>query len=97
MKITKIIIIGALALIGLRNNANAQSLEVPTGPFLDSAHYVPPHPLKKNYGKNPKHVSNSTNKIVTKKTDTKKGTKRKILKTEKIFKKNKQKNNIHKK
>jgi hypothetical protein len=27
---------------------NAQSFEVPTGPFIDSTNYVPPRPLKNN-------------------------------------------------
>jgi len=38
---------------------NAQSFEVPTGPFGDTTNYIPPPRLK---GKNPRYTSNNKNK-----------------------------------
>ena len=46
MKTTKFVVISLLALIGLSNYTNAQSFEIPTGPFLDSTNYMPPPALK---------------------------------------------------
>jgi hypothetical protein len=41
---TKLFFTTLLSLIGLSFHVNAQSFEVPTGPFLDSTSYVPPPP-----------------------------------------------------
>ena len=52
MKVFTVLAMGLFAIICLSNYAVAQSLEVPTGPFIDSDKYLPPNPLssKNNNG-----------------------------------------------